>query len=152
MTLPYWNQNFTSTSNQIPMQAYVGSNSPAVKFECSPAYHGGLYPAYGPYTWTPIASVTPSSMKNYDVVGGYMFSASLKATLPAGCWRQDPAYSSPTYFAAIRAQQGTTTSFLTYDKPGLECLGVAVGGKSWGEAYSSGCETAANYTIIRIVP
>ena len=137
-TSPTWNQSF---ANHIPLTALTTSSSPAVQFECSPAYHGGTYPPFESPTWTSVASVAPSGGA-LDTNGLALYAASGSYVLPSACWRQDPANS--TWYAAVRARQpgvGPTAGFYTVDSGGLACVGDWVGASgSWVGWMGKGCQ------------
>ena len=142
LTSPTWNQSFASHTDHIPLTAWTVSSSTAVAFECSPAYHGGLYPPFETPTWTSVASVMPS--------GGALDSHGLKAyvasgsyVLPSACWRQDPGNN--VWYAAVRAKQAGSGSpadgFYTVDAAGLACVGDWVGSSaSWVGWLGHGCQ------------
>ena len=152
LTSPYWNQEFDDHTKAISLQAFTTNKNANVKFQCAPAFHGGLYPSAATTTWTQVASITPQSKPLFDPIGGKVHGAGVRKVLPAACWRFDPANS--IWYAAIRATQNTMVLdtgqkfFHTFDETGLECLG-----RENGQATSwfgwSGCETGAYYTIFR---
>ena len=149
MDSPYFGQTFSSTTSEVPIQTWTTDKSRLVKIECSKAYHGGLYPAFGPETWLPVADVTPSSQPSYDPNGLAAYSAGVRQALSADCWHADGAYNPPKYMTALRATQqtasGSTTVFRVFDAAGLECLGREIGkARSWGGWISPGC--ALNYS------
>ncbi len=136
LTSPYWNQEFSSHTNQIPLQAWTTDTSHSVTFECSPAYHGGLYPYWGP-TWSTVTTVSPDLPGVLDSAGSRVYSAAYKGVLPESCWRQDPGNN--IWYAAIRAVQDGD-EFSTFDKVGLECLGRENGkAASWFGWIGDGC-------------
>ncbi len=136
LTSPYWNQEFSSHTNQIPLQAWTTSSTQAVTFECSPAYHGGLYPYWGP-TWSAVTTVSPDLPGALDNAGSRIYSVSYKAVLPGSCWRQDPG--NGIWYAAIRAVQNGN-EYNTFDITGLECLGRENGkAASWFGWIGDGC-------------
>lgn len=136
LTSPYWNQEFTSHTNQIPLQAWTTDSSEDITFECSPAYHGGLYPYWGP-VWSPIITISPELPGALAPNGGRIYSAAYKNVLPANCWRHDPA--NDIWYAAIRAVQDGD-AYSTFDITGLECLGRENGkAASWLGWFSKSC-------------
>lgn len=145
ITSPYWNEEFASKATAVPLQAFTTNKDLAVKFECSQAYHGGLYPFGGPEVWVQVASVMPSQQPLFDPQGGKVYGAGSSLVLPAACWHADAAYNPPLHYSAIRASQtspsGGVSSFTyTYDKPGLGCLGQATGSHAnWFAAGVSSC-------------
>lgn len=146
---PYFGQTFTSTASTIPIQTWTTDNTRPVKIECSKAYHGGLYPAFEPETWLPVADIAPGSQPSYDPNGGVIYNAGRSQVLPAECWHADGAYNPPKYMTALRATQQTaslsTTVFRVFDAAGLECLGREIGkARSWIGWMSPGC--ALNYS------
>ena len=156
---PYWNQEFESHTDQIPIQAFTTVNSSAVKFECAKAFHGGLYPDASSAVWTLVQNVTPQAQPLYDPDAGKIYGAGVLKVLPAACWRFDPGNS--LWYGAIRATQVTssgTTTYMTFDAAGLACLGTAVGtNRSWFSGWT-GCTkkylnstTPINYVIFRAV-
>jgi hypothetical protein len=156
---PYWNQEFESHTDQIPIQAFTTVAGSAVKFQCAKAFHGGLYPDESSASWVLIQNVMPSAQPLHDPLGGKIYGAGLEQALPSSCWRQDPA--NDVWYAAIRATQTTssgTTKYMTFDKNGLKCLGTAVGNStSWFNGWNSctkkysNSSTAINYVIFRAV-
>lgn len=140
---PYWAQTFASTTTPVPIQTWVMNRTAPVVIECSPAYHGGLYPWGGPETWLPVTSLTPSTQASYDPSGTVTYSAGTSMSLPAGCWHADDAYTPAKYMTALRARQtigSTTTTFNVFDTTGLECLGREIGkGRSWVAWLGKGC-------------
>jgi hypothetical protein len=141
---PYWGQTFASTATPVPIQTWTGDKNHAVKIECSKAYHGGLYPFGGPETWTLVTNITPSTNPSYDSQGGVVYSAGVRMTLPADCWRADEAYSPALYMTALRATQltafGGTTVYRVFDLAGLECMGRENGkGGSWFSWLNKNC-------------
>jgi hypothetical protein len=157
LTSPVWNQSFASHTNAVPITAWTTTNTNPVKFECSPAYHGGLHPAFGAPTWTSVASVTPTGGA-LDGDGIKAYSASGSYVLPSACWRQDPANS--VWYAAVRARQtgaaGPAGGFFTVDAAGLGCVAESIGDSgSWVSWLGDGCHktysgssTAIPFTII----
>lgn len=152
MTSPYWNQEFDTRTELVPLQSYTGDKSVNVVFQCAKAFHGGLYPFGGPVVWTTVASVKPGQAL-LDSFGQKVFGAGKKVTLPAGCWRKD---SNNLWYSAIRATQNKTVIgtdqkyFHTFDKTGLICLGRENGtALHWLGWYSAGCQTNAYYAIFR---
>lgn len=141
LTSPFWNQQFSSHTAAVPMQTFTTANTAPVKFECAQAGHYGLYPLPGSETWISVANVSPSTNPSYDPLGNVVYSAGITTTLPASCWRQDPANS--IWYTAIRASQvvgGNTTEFKTFKKSGLECLGKEIGkATSWYAWFGKGC-------------
>ncbi len=136
LTSPYWNQEFTSHTNQIPLQAWTTKSGDAVTFECAQAYHGGLYPYWGP-TWNTVTTVNPDLPGALDNQGSRIYSVSYKGVLPASCWRQDPA--NGVWYSAIRAVQDGS-EYNTFDLTGLECLGRENGkAASWFGWIGDGC-------------
>lgn len=158
LTSPFWNQEFASHTEAIPMQAFSTSTANPVKFECAQAAHFGLYPSADTASWTTVANVAPNTSGSYDPQGNRIYSAGIKTALPASCWRQDPANS--IWYAAIRATQlttsGGTTQYQTFFKSGLECLGREIGkATSWVGwinkncvATYSGSTTSIPYVIV----
>ena len=140
MTGPYWAQNYDSRSDSVNMQAFT-VNSNNVIFECSKAYHGGLYPAFGTPTWNFVASIIPSGMPAYDSNGGKMYNVSRSQVLPSACWHFDGATGK--YMTALRARQtngSSTTTYNVFDENGLACLGKEVGATgSWVGWINKGC-------------
>lgn len=157
ITSPFWNQEFSTHTQAIPLQAFT-TVSNSVKFECAKAAHFGLYPSADSASWVTVANVSPSANSSYDPLGTSIYSAGIKTALPATCWRQDPANS--IWYAAIRATQltssGGTTQYQTFKKPGLECLGREIGkATSWlgwvnknCVATYSGSSTSIPYLIV----
>lgn len=153
---PYWNQEFASHTNEVPLQAFTLNASEVINFQCAQASHGGLHPFGSPPTWININNVPTSATPSYDPAGGKMYGAGISTKLPSSCWRQDPANS--IYYTAVRARPAdSTTAFVTFTKPGLECLGREIGkmanwlgwyGKGCNQTYS-GSSTAIPYVIIR---
>ena len=136
---PYWAQTFATTTTSIPIQTWVTDKTVAVKIECSKAYHGGLYPFGGPEVWTFVTNITPSGNASYDPANGVIYSAGKMQVLPSACWHADGAYSPPLYMTALRATQGSSSTFFVFDAAGLACLGQKIGqGRSWFTW--SGCE------------
>lgn len=155
---PFWNQEFTSHTNTIPLQAFTTHSSSNIHFQCAKASHGGLHPYGSEPSWTTVANISPSADGSYDPAGGRIYSAGTSTVLPANCWRQDPA--NAVWYTAIRAQQvsgSTTTLYKTFTKPGLECLGREIGKMAnWLGWIGKGCtvtylnsNTDIPYTIIR---
>ena len=154
LTSPFWNQEFSVHTNPIPIQAWATNKSIAVKFECAKASHGGLYPYDSP-TWVTIANVMPSQNPSYDSLGTAIYSVGYSTTLPASCWHQD---SNNLWYSSVRATQTSSsgsTIYRVFDKPGLSCLGAAVGSSgswlNWAgcEFTYSGSSTAVPYVIFR---
>ena len=142
LSSPTWNQSFASHTDAIPLTAFTISNTNAVNFECSPAYHGGLYPPFGTPTWTGVASVTPTGGA-LDSDGVKLYAASGNHVLPSACWRQDPANN--VWYAAVRARQtgsgAPTAGFYTVDAAGLNCVTDWVGSSgSWLGWLGKGCQ------------
>lgn len=136
LTSPYWNQEFSSHTAQIPLQAWTTDSSEDITFECSPAYHGGLYPYWGP-VWSEVITITPELPGALDPAGSRIYSAAYKNVLPSNCWRRDPANN--IWYAAIRAVQDGD-EYSTFDKVGLECLGRENGkAASWFGWLSKSC-------------
>lgn len=158
LTSPFWNQQLSSHTSAVPLQAFTTSASQTVTFQCAQAAHFGLYPSADSATWVNVANVAPSAQGSYDPLGTRIYSAGLSTALPASCWRQDPANS--IWYAAIRATQpttsGSTTHYQTFTKAGLECLGREIGkATSWVGwlnkncvATYSGSSTAIPYVIV----
>lgn len=154
---PYWNQEFASHTNSVPLQAFTTSPSEVVNFQCAKASHGGLYPFGSSPTWINITNITSAAAASYDPSGGQMYGAGTSTVLPASCWRQDPANS--IYYTAVRARPASdsSTAFVTFNKAGLECLGRENGKlASWFGGYIKNCyqtysnsNTAIPYVIIR---
>ncbi len=158
LTSPYWNQQFSDHTAAIPLQAWTTERNKAVKFECAKAYHGGLYPFGGPVNWISVATINSQGQALNDPLGGKIYGAGLKTTLPANCWRQDPGNS--VWYAAVRAKHvsgSRTISYQTFDKTGLECLGRENGkATSWFGWINKGCtktysgsSTTIPYVIFR---
>src|SRR5262245_43194831 len=154
MTTPFWNQEFDDHTKAVPFQAFTANKSIQVKFECTKAFHGGLYPDSASATWVLVGNVTPQAQPLLDSNGGQVYGARKSAVLPAGCWRFDPANS--IWYAAARATQNTTVLstgqkyFLTFDNDGLECLGRENGkAASWFAWINKGCAIAPHYAIFR---
>lgn len=142
LTSPFWNQEFSTHTEAIPLQAFATSTANPVKFECAKAAHFGLYPSADTASWVTVANVPPSTSGSYDPLGNRIYSAGIKTALPTSCWRQDPANS--IWYAAIRATQlttsGSTTQYQTFNKSGLECLGREIGkATSWVGWISKNC-------------
>jgi len=141
MTSPYWNQEFSSHTDVVPLQAWTTNKNFAVKYECATAYHGGLYPPFGSVVWVQIDTVNPQQQSLKDSFGAKVYGAGIKRVLPASCWRLDPTYS--TWYTSVRATQTTNSGVTTYknfDKAGLECLGTEVGkATSWFAWLNKGC-------------
>jgi hypothetical protein len=157
LTSPTWNQSFASHTDAVPLTAFTVSNTTAVQFECSPAYHGGTYPPFESPTWTAVASVPPSGGA-LDKNGLELYAASGSYVVPSACWRQDPG--NDVWYASVRARQSgsgaPTAGFYTLDSGGLACVGDWVGssgswagwmGHSCQETYS-GSSTAIPFVII----
>lgn len=146
LTSPYWNQEFESHTDEIPLQAWTTEKDKPVRFECATAYHGGLYPAYSDPTWVHVVTVTPQDQSLKDSDGNKVHGAGKKRVLPESCWRQDPG--NELWYSAIRAVQGTGEDqkvYKTFDKIGLKCLGEETGGStSWFGWMNKGCEKAYN--------
>lgn len=137
ITSPYWNQEFSSHTGQIPLQAWTTVSNKTVTFECSQAYHGGLYPPFSPPTWNTVINVSPDQPGVLDPNGARIYSAAHKGVLPASCWYQDPGNS--LWYAAVRAVQDGS-EFKTVDKVGLECVGEENGkAASWFGWFGKGC-------------
>lgn len=154
LTSPYWNQEFDDHTKPIPLQAFTTDKTTAVRFECAPAYHGGLYPSPATANWVLVSNVNPQSQALRDPTGGTVYGAGKKSTLPAACWRFDPANS--IWYAAVRATQNTPVIdtkqnyFYTFNNTGLECVGRENGkAASWFGWFSKGCQTSVYYTIFR---
>lgn len=154
LTSPFWNQEFTSHTSNVPLQAWTTKKNEVIQFECSKAYHGGLYPVFGPESWVLVSSVMPEQVASLDPKRGKIYSASRDAALPAACWRRDPGNN--IWYAAIRAKQGGNT-YSTFDNSGLECLGKEDGkaaswfgwiGKSCTKTYSNSSSNIP-YVIFR---
>jgi len=130
---PYWNQAFSDHTAAIPIQTFTSVKSSAVKIECAKAYHAGLHPSESSATWLFVDNLTVQSQALLDPLGGKTYGAGKMKVLPSGCWRFDPANS--IWYAALRASQTTsigTSTFVTFAKSGLECLGTKIGqGTSW---------------------
>jgi len=158
MTSPYWNQEFDSHTDVVPLQAWTTQKQYDIKYECAKASHAGLYPFGGPIVWNHIETVTPPNKSGKDSFGAKMYSAGIKRVLPASCWRKDPANN--IWYSAVRAVQIKPTGNVTYqnfDKAGLECLGTEIGkatswfgwfGKSCVKTYSNSNNTIP-YVIFR---
>jgi len=158
MTSPYWNQEVSSRTAKVPLQAFTTKKDYTVKYECAQAYHGGLYPTSGSATWVLIDTVNPLQQSLKDSYGAKVYGAGIKRVLPASCWRQDPANS--VWYSSVRATQVTNTgtvSYQNFNKSGLECLGTEVGkATSWFGWLNKGCistysgsTTAIPYVIFR---
>lgn len=158
LTSPFWNQEFSTHTAAVPLQAFTTDASQQVKFQCAKAAHFGLYPDASSAAWVTIANVTPNSSGSLDPLAGLIYSAGIKTALPASCWRQDPANS--VWYSAVRATQGSgssITEYKTFNKTGLECLGQEIGkATSWVGWIGKGCEatysgstTAIPYVIFR---
>lgn len=139
LTSPFWGQTYESRDDTVVLQSYVTNRSQPVIFECSPAYHGGLYPPLSTPTWTSFATVNPSSYPMYDSDELEAFSVSTTRTLPDACWHYDGASSK--YMSAIRARRsGTTSNFKVFDEAGLACVGKAIGETgSWAGWINQDC-------------
>jgi len=128
MTSPYWNQEMSSRTKQVPLQAWTLQKNVAVKYECAMAYYGGLYPYGGPINWVHIETVNPTQQSVKDSFGLEVYGAGIKRVLPESCWRYDSGPSA--WYTAVRATETTNSGTITYenfDKAGLECLGTEVG-------------------------
>lgn len=137
LTSPFWNQKFSNHNSPIPLQAWTTSTTGTVTFECSQAYHGGLYPWGGPHIWTTVANVIPAQPGSLDSSSSRIYSASFYGNLPSTCWRYDSANS--IWYSAVRAKQGETV-YKTFDNTGLECLGRENGkAASWFGWIGKGC-------------
>lgn len=142
ISTPFWNQEFASHTDKIPIQGWTIYAGKTVKIECSKAGHGGLYPFGGPEVWSFVANLTPSTSPSYDTVGNITYSLSRYQTLPSACWRKDPANN--VWYTAIRAthvlSNGNVANFAVFDKPGLVCMGEenALSG-TWFGWLSAGC-------------
>ena len=154
LTAPYWNQAFDSHTDAVPIQAWATSTTTDITLECIQAYHGGLYPPFGPHNWTHISTITPDLPGSVDGDGSRIYSVTRNSPLPLSCWREDPA--NGTWYAAVRALQGSS-AYSTFDIAGLECLGREDGkDASWFGWIGEGCtKTYSNsnnnipYVIIR---
>lgn len=143
ITSPYWNQQFSSHTGQIPLQAWTTSTSAPIVFECATAFHGGLYPAFSTPTWHHVASVTPDSPGVLDPAGNRIYSAARLGTLPSQCWHQD---SNNLWYSAIRATRNGS-EFMTVDADGLECVGQENGdAASWFGWLGQGCHMTYSNT------
>ncbi|HEX9876314.1 MAG TPA: hypothetical protein VGC50_06650 [Gammaproteobacteria bacterium] len=155
LTSPYWNQEFEDHTDAIPMQAFTFDASEQVRFECAKAYHGGLYPSATTATWVLVGNATPQSQPLLDSYSAGVHGARRLSTLPATCWRFDPANS--IWYAAVRATQNELVAdgqnyFYTFTKAGLECLGREVGkAASWTGWIGKSCTASQYYTIFRAV-
>lgn len=158
MTSPYWNQELSSHTDEVPLQSWTTNKNFIVKYECAKAYHGGLYPSPGSAVWVQIDTVNPTQQSLKDSFGAKVYGAGIKRVLPASCWRQDPANS--VWYTSVRATQTTnsgTTTYKNFDKTGLECLGTEVGkATSWFAWLNKGCvktysgsSTSVPYVIFR---
>ena len=145
ITSPFWNQEFAARADPVPLQAFTTNKTLTVKFECSQAYHGGLYPAFGPETWVNVTSVMPSQQALLDPKGGKVYGAGTSIVLPAACWHAEETQSGLRYRSAIRASQtaangGVSKFIFTYDNAGLGCLGQANGNAAnWFSTGVSNC-------------
>ena len=141
LTSPYWNQQFSSHTAVVPLQAWTTDKTKQVKFECAKAFHGGLYPSAGTASWVHISTVGPQQQSLKDSFGAKVYGAGKKTALPASCWRQDPGNS--VWYAAVRATQASTSgtvSYQNFNKAGLECLGQKNGkATSWFGWIGKGC-------------
>ena len=158
LSSPMWNQSFANHNNAVPLTAWTISDDNPVVFECTAAYHGGLYPPFDPPTWVHVAQATPTGGA-LDSKGVALYSASGNHVLPSpSCWRQDPANN--VWYTAVRARQagaaGPTDGFFVVDAAGLACVGDWVGqsaswlgwlGKSCHKTYANST-TAIPYAII----
>jgi hypothetical protein len=158
LTSPTWNQSFAHHTDAVPVTAWSTSTAHPVVFECTAAYHGGLYPPFGTPAWVQVAQVPPSGGA-LDAGGVTVYAASGSYVLPVpSCWQQDPA--NDVWYAAVRARQtgsaGPADGFFTVDAAGLECVGHWVGqtahwlgwfGHNCQKTYS-GSSTAIPYVII----
>lgn len=146
---PFWGQTYASKSTPVKLQAWTTSSSPAIVFECSPAYHGGLYPFGGPHVWTHLATVTPIGPM-YDSTGVEAFSASRSRVVPGVCWHYEE--SGDRYMAAIRARNsGSSSEFKVFDEEGIACLGQEVGDAgSWVGWIGKGCTLTYNGSTTEI--
>jgi hypothetical protein len=152
---PYWNQVFSDHTAAIPIQTFTNVNSSAVKIECAQAYHAGLHPSQSSATWRFVDNLTVQSQGLLDPLGGKVYGAGKMKVLPSNCWRFDPANSK--WYTALRASQETsigTSTFVTFTKSGLECLGRTIGqGANWFANWGpctkkySGTQTAVKYVI-----
>lgn len=99
---PEFDQTFANRTTPVPLKAVTVHAAHPVQFECHQAFHGGLYPAFGPQSWVPVTNVTP-------VPNGDYFSAETRRVLPASCWHQD--YHG-VWYSAVRARQRDTNGVL----------------------------------------
>lgn len=137
LSSPYWGQKIDGHTNKVPIQSFVTSNGTPVVFECSKAYHGGLYPAFGPEQWYHVATVNPTIPPSVDPKSVKIYSASYHNSLPAVCWRQDPA--NGTWYTAVRSKQGSSKHYV-FNKTGLACLGKEIGlATTWLGWLGKGC-------------
>lgn len=121
LTSPFWNQEFDDHTDPIPIQSWTVNKNLPVTIECSKAYHGGLYPVFSSGSWSNVTNLNPQLPGVLDPKGAVVYSAGRKMVLPENCWRKDPG--NDLYYAAIRAKQGNSAVFSSFDNNGLECLG-----------------------------
>ena len=152
---PHDLQEIATQTSPIPFQTTTTYATLPVYIECAQASHGGAYSGPNGVVWTQVTTLLPSQVPLYDVAGNKLYSANGMVTLPSNCWRYDSVYSR--YFVAVRVKQvgqliswlnGQVTPspvyFSVFDKPGLECLGKAVGAaRTWTTDYAA-CEVPNN--------
>lgn len=138
LTSPFWGQTYDARSETVTLQSYTIETGTPVVYQCSKAYHGGLYPFTG-NTWITIASVYPSTHAMYDSNGIEAYTASKSLVLPSDCWHYDNANNK--YTSAIRANiSGNSSAFSVFDESGLACLGEEIGAAgSWVAWINAGC-------------
>lgn len=157
LTSPYWNQEFEDRTDLIPLQAWTNDKDKDIVFECTKAFHGGLYPSAGTADWVHIVTSTPQEQSLKDSFGNKVYGSGKKRVLPESCWRQEPG--NGLWYSAVRARpEGSSAedAFNVFNKTGLKCLGEETGAAaSWYGWLNKGCELAnsagdkATYVIFR---
>jgi hypothetical protein len=138
ITSPFFNQEFSSRSDEIPFTVWTFDKTKPVTIECAPL-RGAFSVVPAGTVYRHVATISPDDQGMLDAEGQIIYSVSTKQVLPRDCWhnlRNRPGYSS-----SIRVlQDGSDSGIFTFDKPGLECLGRWIGHKaSWVGWFGHNC-------------
>lgn len=139
MVAPYWNQAYDDHTQPVRLQAFTTDKTKSVTFECSKAYHGGLYPNGSGGVWSTVHVQNPAAQEIHSAdIANKSHGAGKSKVLPESCWRKDPANN--IWYTAVRAGQTASSKFRTLSKAGLECVGTEVGkSRNWWGWYNKSC-------------
>ncbi len=137
---PFYGQNFSSRSAEIPFTLYTTDKNSPVTIECAKASaHGGPY--NGDSSYQLVKTIWPSTQASLDPSGNPIYVASTEKALPADCFRYYDYSGAYDYITVVRVlQNGSNNNIYTFDKAGLACLGEWIGkGPNWFSWLNKGC-------------